>query len=323
MLSRVADAIYWVSRYIERAENVARFVDVNQSMSLGGTSQWAPLIFSSGDEEMFGKLYGDFSHANVLEFLLFNEENPNSILSCLIKARENARTIRDILSVSLWEAINRFYLRMREASRDAAKVRANPASFLERVKRGSHEVIGVYEATMSHGEAWHFARMGRLLERADKTSRILDVKYYILLPAASQAGSMFDVVQWSALLESTSALHMYRKRFGRIAPYSVAEFLMLDPQFPRSIRFCVEQCEISLQGIVGSGDSADSVPDVTVRDELKRLRARLESVTIGEIFQIGLHEFIDECQLGLNAIGAAVYHDFFEVDPQDVFQAQQ
>lgn len=323
MLSRVADAIYWVSRYIERAENVARFVDVNQSISLGGASQWAPLIYSSGDADLFAKLYGDFSYANVLQFLLFDEENSNSVLSCLVKARENARTIRDILSVSLWESINRFYLRMREASRDSAKVLGNPANFLERVKRGSHEVIGVYEATMSHGEAWHFARIGRLLERGDKTSRILDVKYFILLPEASQAGSMYDVVQWSALLESTSALHMYRKRFGRISPHAVAEFLMLDPHFPRSIRFCVEQCEASLQGIVGGGDTADSVPDVTVRDELARLRARLETITIGEIFQIGLHEFIDECQLGLNAIGAAVYHDFFEIDPQDVFQAQQ
>lgn len=323
MLSRVADAIYWVSRYIERAENVARFVDVNQSISLGGSSQWAPLVYASGDEELFGKLYGGFSTTNVLEFLLFQEENPNSILSCLIKARENARTIRDILSVSLWEAINRFYLRVREAQRDAARVLANPAPFLERVKRGSHEVIGVYEATMSHGEAWNFARMGRLLERADKTSRILDVKYFILLPDVSLTGSTFDVVQWSALLESTSALHTYRRQFGRIAPRNVAAFLMLDPHFPRSIRFCVEQIEASLTGIVGGGDAVDTVPDVTVRAQLAHLRERLETVTIDEIYELGLHEFIDECQLGLNAIGNAIYHDFFEIHPQDMAQAQQ
>lgn len=323
MLSRVADAVYWTSRYIERAENVARFVDVNQSISLGGASQWAPLIFASGDEELFTKLYGEFTTSNVLEFLIFHEENPNSILSCLIKARENARTIRDILSVSLWEAINRFYLRVREASRDSRPVLANPADFLERVKRGSHEVIGVNEATMSHGEAWNFARIGRLLERADKTSRILDVKYYILLPEQSRAGSMFDVVQWSALLESTSALHMYRKRFGRISPRAVAEFLILDPHFPRSIRFCVEQSEVSLHEIVGNGQTADSVLDVDVRDETAKLRARLETVTIDEIFQIGLHEFIDECQLGLNGIGAAIRRDFFEIDSQDAAQSQQ
>lgn len=323
MLSRVADAIYWVSRYIERAENVARFVDVNQSISLGGSSQWSPLVYASGDEELFSKLYGEFSTANVLEFLLFQQENPNSILSCLIKARQNARTIRDILSVSLWEAINQFYLRVHEAQRDAERVLASPAPFLERVKRGSHEVIGVYEATMSHGEAWHFARMSRLLERADKTSRILDVKYFVLLPDVSLAGSTFDIVQWSALLESTSALHTYRRQFGRIAPLSVADFLILDRHFPRSIRFCVEQAEASLEGIVGSGDATDAVPNVTVRDELARLRERLADVTVQEIFRIGLHEFIDECQLGLNAIGNALYHDFFEIRPQDLVQAQQ
>lgn len=323
MLSRVADAIYWVSRYIERAENVARFVDVNQSISLGGSTQWASLIYASGDEELFGKLYGEFSNTNVLEFLLFQEENPNSILSCLIKARENARTIRDILSVSLWEAINRFYLRVREASRDEDSVLANPANFLERVKRGSHEVIGVYEATMSHGEAWNFARIGRLLERADKTSRILDVKYFILLPDESLAGSTFDVVQWSALLESTSALHTYRKHYGRIKPHNVAEFLILDPHFPRSIRFCVEQCETSLEGIVGREGTEDFVPNVSVREDLARLRQRLATVTVGEIFQIGLHEFIDECQLGLNLIGNAIYHDFFEIGSNDIAPAQQ
>lgn len=323
MLSRTADAVYWVSRYIERAENVARFVDVNQSISLGGVSQWSPLIFASGDEEMFAKLYGDFSTANVLQFLLFNEDNTNSILSCLVKARENARTIRDILSVSMWEAINRFYLRVREASRESESVLQNPAEFLERVKRGSHEVIGVTEATMSHGEAWNFARIGRLLERADKTSRILDVKYFILLPPTSLAGSTFDVVQWSALLESTSALHMYRKRFGRIAPRSVAEFLILDPHFPRSIRFCIDQAELSLREITGRDRAGVPVSEGPVHRELAALRSRLDSTTGDDIFQYGLHAFIDDCQLGLNAVGDAIFHEFFDTSPQDSTSSQQ
>lgn len=320
MLSRVANAVYWMSRYIERAENVARFVDVNLSITLGGTSQWGPLIYASGDEELFGKLYGDFTTDHVLRFFLFDEENPNSILSCLIKARENARTIRDVLSVSMWEAINRYYLRVRDAARVPASVLAHPADFLEAVKRGSHTLIGVSEATLSHGEAWNFARIGRCLERADKTSRILDVKYFILLPDVSHVGSALDVVQWSALLESTSALHAYRKRFGRITPKSVAEFLILDPHFPRSVRFCVTQAQGSLHELTGTPLESGREP---VEIDTARLRAHLDNVGIEGILQFGLHEFIDTCQIGLNAIGEGVYHRFFEIRPHDAGQTQQ
>ena len=320
MLSRVADSVFWVNRYIERAENVARFVDVSQSLSLGGVPQWSPLVFASGDEELFNELYGECTAANVLRFLLFDERNSNSILSCLIKARENARTIREILSVSLWEAINRFYLRVREAAKDPEPVLLNPAVFLERVKRYSQEIIGVNEATMSHGEAWNFGRIGQLIERADKTSRILDVKYFILLPDVSKVGSALDVLQWSALLESTSALHMYRKRFGRIAPRSVAEFLILDPQFPRSMRFCVATMLSSLHEI--TGHTHGQGPSASERS-CEALNARLQSLSIEEIIQIGIHEFIDSFQQSLNAIGAEIYHGYFEVREHDAPQAQQ
>lgn len=312
MLSRVADSVFWVSRYIERAENVARFVDVSQSLSLGGAPQWAPLVFASGDEELFQKLYGECNAESVLQFLLFDERNSNSILSCLIKARENARTIREILSVSLWEAINRFYLRVREAARHPEPTLHNPATFLERVKRGSHEIIGVTEATMSHGEAWNFGRIGRLIERADKTSRILDVKYFILLPNVTQVGSALDVLQWSALLESTSALHTYRKRFGRIAPRSVAEFLILDPHFPRSMHSCVTSIHSSLNKITGYLPGQMATPSERLCDEL---HLRFQRTSIHDIIQIGMHEFIDSFQQSLNAIGAAIYHGFFEIRP--------
>ena len=320
MLSRVADAVFWVNRYIERAENVARFVDVSQSLSLGGAPQWAPLVFASGDEELFQEHYGECTSTNVLQFLLFDERNSNSILSCLIKARENARTIREMLSVSLWEAINRFYLRVREAAQNSEPILKHPAEFLERVKRFSHEITGVNEATMSHGEAWNFGKIGRLIERADKTSRILDVKYFILLPDVTKVGSALDVLQWSALLESTSALHMYRKRFGRIAPRSVAEFLILDPQFPRSMQFCVASMRSSLHRItetpVGQGQ--------TMSERLcEELHTRLQRLSIHDIIQIGIHEFIDSFQQSLNAIGMAIREGFFEVREIEPVQTQQ
>ena len=317
MLSRVADSVFWVNRYIERAENVARFVDVSQSMSLGGVPQWAPLVYASGDEQLFQEHYKAYDAESVLQFLLFDERNTNSILTCLIRARENARTIREILSVSLWESINRFYLRVREAAKDPGSILQNPANFLERVKRHSHEVIGVTEATMSHGEAWNFAQIGRLIERADKTSRILDVKYFILLPEVTQVGSTLDVLQWSALLESTSALHTYRKRFGRISPRNVAEFLILDPDFPRSMRSCVNGIQASLKQITGSNLSCPS------EQLCEELNLRLQRVSIHDIIQVGMHEFIDNFQQSLNAIGAAIYHGFFEIPSSSATQSQQ
>jgi uncharacterized alpha-E superfamily protein len=313
MLRRVADSVFWTSRYLERAENVSRFVDVYQALSLGGSSQWAPLIYASGDEGLFHEHYGEtYAAENVLTFLLFDQRNPNSILSCLIRARENARTIREILSVPIWEAINRFYLRVRDASASPAPVLHHPADFLESVRRASHEVIGVMVATMSQDEAWHFARIGRLLERADKTSRILDVKYFVLLPDKSKVGSAFDVVQWTALLESTSALHMYRKRFGPISPVHVAEFLLLDATFPRSVRYCIDQSESSLYAITGRplGTNLDSV-----QDKIARLHELLRGARIDEIVQRGLHQFIDDFQGSLNDIGAAIHHSFFEIQP--------
>ena len=320
MLSRVADAVFWVNRYIERAENVARFVDVSQSLSLGGVPQWAPLVFASGDEELFNEHYSQCNAENVLQFLLFDEKNSNSILSCLIKARENARTIREILSVSLWESINRFYLRVREAGKNPEPVLANPADFLERVKRYSHEVTGVNEATMSHGEAWNFVKSGRLIERADKSSRILDVKYFILLPDVTKVGSALDVLQWSALLESTSALHMYRKRFGRISPRSVAEFLILDPHFPRSMQFCVASMLSSLHKITGNQNGQGiTLPERLCED----LHARLQRLSIHDIIQIGIHEFIDSFQQSLNAIGEAIHAEFFVVREIEPVQTQQ
>jgi uncharacterized alpha-E superfamily protein len=321
MLRRVADSVFWTSRYIERAENVARFVDVNQSLSLGGSPQWSPLIYASGDHTQYHELYGrEFTADSVLGFLLFDERNSNSILSCLLKARENARSIREVLSVPIWEAINRFYLRVRDASRAPQGILKNPAYFLEQVKRASHEFIGVMEATLSHDEAWHFARIGRMLERADKTSRILDVKYFVLLPDPSKVGSAFDVVQWTALLESTSALHMYRKRFGRMAPQLVAEFLLLDPNFPRSVRCSVGQAERSLHAITGRpvGTDVDSVERL-----FADLIAHLQHARIQEIINHGLHEFIDGFQASLNKIGAEIYRGFFEIQPRKQRQSQE
>ncbi len=207
MLSRVADSIYWMNRYIERAENVARFIDVNLNMMLdlpgSASEQWTPLLQSTGDEFLFRERYGQATRGNVLAFLTSDAGNPNSMFSCLSSARANAQSVRETISSEVWEQINKCFLMVRSAA-TAGGVRDNPHDFYTEIRMASHLYMGIADATMSHGEAWHFGRLGHLLERADKTSRILDVKYFLLLPSVTDVGTSLEDIQWSAVLKSTS-----------------------------------------------------------------------------------------------------------------------
>jgi uncharacterized alpha-E superfamily protein len=315
MLSRVADSVYWMARYVERAENVARFIDVNHNLEidLGETAsrQWAPLVHTTGDDGAFNERFDSMTRNNVIQFLAFDSHNPNSILSCIRSARENARTIREIISSAMWEEINKFYHMVRKASLSKDLLQ-QPYDFCNRVKLASHLLIGVTDSTMSHGEAWHFARMGRLIERADKTSRIVDVKYFILLPDAKDVGSSLDVVQWSALLKSATALEMYRRVHGRILPVRVAHFLLLDRDFPRSMHYCVVKAMESLQMITGATAGTFSS---RVEQLLGRLRGEMDYASIEDIVERGLHEYIDDFQIRLNRIGDAVREEFFVAKP--------
>lgn len=319
MLSRVAESILWMSRYVERAENVARFIDVNLNMSLDlgpdMAHQWAPLVYTTGDHAPFIERYQLATQANVIQFLTFDEQNPNSILSCLAAARENARTVREMLSSPMWEELNKFYLMVREASRDTAAVHDSPFEFFDRIKHAGYVLEGVTEATMSHGEAWHFRRLGRMLERADKTSRILDVKYFLLLPNLSEVGTPFDTLQWASLLKSASALEMYRQTHGRITPDTVVEYLILDPNFPRAMRFCLSRAEQSLLAITGG---ASGTYRNRAEQRLGKLRAELDYTSIDDIISGGLHEFIDGFQTRLNEVGSAISETFFAAEPPPV-----
>lgn len=317
MLSRTADAIYWLARYVERAENVARFVDVNYTLALDlpyeSAAQWKPMVLTTGDESEFTDRYDDFSEQNVVQFLTFDRDNPNSILSCLWQARENARTVRDTISSELWEQVNQFYLLVKQASkRDALE---SPHKFFAEIKQASHLCTGIADSTMSHGEAWQFARLGRTLERADKTARILDVKYYMLLPNSDHVGSPYDALLWSALLKSASAFEMYRKRFRVILPDRVVEYLMLDPHFSRSMRFSIIGAERSLRLITGNDGSGYAN---SVERKLGQLRSELDYADVGEILQAGLHDYLDDFQDKLNQVGGAVYETFFAIKPAHV-----
>lgn len=316
MLSRVASSVYWMTRYIERAENIARFISVNLNLTLDfpteASWQWQPIIMATGDQHLFEKKHGrDYSARNVINFLALDQDYSNSIISSLRAARENARSVREIISSEMWEQVNRYYLELKDAAKtDLAGT--NPHKFFKIITMRGHMFTGLLYSTMSHGEAFQFALTGLLLERADKTSRILDVKYFMLLPQAGDVNTPYDSIQWAAVLKSASALEMYRKRFHRIIPKQVCDFLIFDGDFPRSIRYCLKKAETSMHNI--SGTPVGTVSNKAERT-LGRLCADLDYSDIEEIISMGMHEYLDSLQIKINNVGNAIHDAFFKLIP--------
>ena len=236
MLSRVANSLYWMSRYIERAENIARILDVNLQLLLDFRSydeasmrdHWIPIVECTGDEELFARLQGRATAASVAEFMVFQEANPNSIVSSICQARENARMVRDQITVEIWEELNRLYLFV--TSPQARMVWSeSPSEFFNQIKASSLQLIGLNYSTLIRNEGWWFTQTGKFIERADKTSRILDVRYHTLpergLP---EAVSQTEALEWSAILRSCSGWDAYKSIYGAdVHPKLVAEFLLL------------------------------------------------------------------------------------------------
>jgi len=310
MLSRVAHSLYWMSRYIERAENVARLLDVNlqflldfQGLETTELNTWEALILSSGDEALFRELHASADSRSVTEFLAFDLRNPGSILSCVYAARENARMIRDQISLEMWETINELHLVLK--STNTANVwAAGPQEFFARINRASHLFQGLTASTYSRSEGWEFIQFGKYIERADKTTRILDVKYHMLLPTAADVGGALDTAQWQAVLRSASALEAYRRYYVReILPWKVAEFLIFSDSFPRSLHFCLAEVDAFLRRILGETGTRPRSPATRAS---RRLLADLQSLTISDVLEQGLHEFLVSVQSTLARIGDEV-----------------
>jgi uncharacterized alpha-E superfamily protein len=317
MLSRVADSLYWLSRYIERAENTARILDVNLQVTLDSDHRgaedekrdWQPILATLEDQTLFNSLHNATNAETVCAFVTFAPENPGSICSCVARARENARTVREYISSEMWERVNSLYLWL--ISPEARRLyEASGIDFYRRIVDYSHQFHGTTNATLTHGEGWHFLQFGKYIERADSSSRILDLKYHILLPSGEDVGGTIDTVQWQAVLKSCSGLEAYRKLHrGQVNPWSVAEFIILHDTFPRSIRFCADGLDSALHRISGCGRDHFS-------NQAERLSGRLVSdlnyATIGEILKFGLHEYLDGIQGRLNKICAAMRKEYCE-----------
>jgi uncharacterized alpha-E superfamily protein len=312
MLSRVANSMYWMSRYIERAENIARIVDVNLQLLLDFRNlneerlaqHWLPIVQTTGDESQFFQLHKKATGNAVTEFLVFQMENPNSLVSSICQARENARMVRDQITIEFWEELNRLYWFVRTPQ--ARKVwNESPSEFFQQIKNSSLLLIGLSFATLIHNEGWLFSQVGKFLERADKTSRILDVRYQAPQKEVIANDSETDVLEWSAILRSCSAWDAYKSIYGaEVNPRLVAEFLMFNQDFPRSVRFCVAELNGALRRISGvaEGRFCNSAEKLA-----GRLVAELQFSTVDEIFDKGLHDYLDQLQLKINDIGHAMF----------------
>jgi uncharacterized alpha-E superfamily protein len=309
MLSRVADSLYWINRYVERAENISRFVEVSEAMALdcppGSAEPWLPLIDASGDRELFDQICPAGSPEDVVRFLVRHEDNPNSVVNCLAIARENARQIRDVVTTEMWEQLNGTYWLLQEAS----FWEQPPQEQLREIRRACQLFYGITDATLSRDLSWQFSRLGRLLERADKTSRILDVKYFLLLPSPEEVGGVIDELQWIALLRTAGAYQMFRQSQQRaIAPEAVAGFLLLNPVFPRSVRYCLERISETLRivhgkAVPGHPDAIECLSGLTL--------ARWSYTSIEDLISGGLHEAIDQLQQDLNQLHTLIEQRYF------------
>ena len=314
MLSRVANTLYWMVRYVERADNLARLIDVNQQLLLDSerldserlSGFWQPIILSAGEQELFNELYDKAASAEVIRFLTDDRRNPNSITSCIGQARENARTVRDQLSDELWEELNALYLFTRSGEADAL-LTSDPARYYQNVRRSAETFLGIAASTITRDEAWEFMDLGRHLERADKTTRFLDVANYLPGGAEGVEAASPGILHWSAILRSCGALGAYRAFNRVINARGVVEFLVFSREFPRSVRYCIERADISLHRISGT-------PRGTFSNDAERecgqLLAELNFGSTDDAFGNGLHLFLDSLQERFNRIGDEIFERY-------------
>jgi len=322
LLARYAEATFWMARYVERAENLARVLDVNETFSRDthGGQNWRSVLQLYDDGERFLARHDEASAAAVTYFYVLDPENPGSILSTIRMARENARTLRPLISTEMWIQLNIFYNRLRALTADDLR-EPRLVRLCGFIKESCQAHTGITEGTFYRDAGWSFYQMGRNLERADQTTRLLDVKYHLLLPSPAVVGSPVDISQWNAVLRSASGYHAYRRvRPSGMTAASVAGFLLFHANFPRSVHACVraladDLAQLRAHFALDAGTQAAA--------ELGVLLRSLESERIDAVVARGLHEYIDGIQIRLMAITAALGGEFFGVDSGDAASDKQ
>jgi uncharacterized alpha-E superfamily protein len=317
MLSRVAENIYWMARYIERAENTARIVAVNANLLLdlpkGIAPGWRPLVDITGANKLFEDHYKDYGERHVVRFLIGDERNSGSILTALVAARENCRTIRDFVPREAWELLNEIYLFARE---DLSKgmTKGGRHAYLKRVIQGAQNINGLLSGTMLHDQGYDFLHLGRFTERADMTTRIVDVRSANLLPDETTELRPFETIQWVSVLKSMTAYQAYRRSEQvRVLRGPVLRFLFQNEAFPRSVVHCVESLRNSLSKLPRN-ESALRVAG--------RLKRNLEGTEPRRLNQQQLHDFIDDLQVGIGDLHQEIARTWFPPPPESQSQSQ-
>ncbi len=313
LLSRYAECLFWLARYVERAEDLARILDVNQSFSRdgAGTHDWRPILQLYDDETAYRARRPEVTPEGVIAFYVLDGENSGSIFSSIRMARENARTLRPLISTEMWAQLNMFYNQLQRITPESLSEPSlnRICSF---VKESCQTHTGVTEGTFFRDEGWHFYRIGKNVERADQTTRLLDVKYRSLLPLGADPGSAVDVGQWNALLRSAAGYHAFRRVHPNgLSPKKVAKFLLLNRSFPRSIAACADEIMDAL-ATLGSEYALTAAGPIVAR--LAQLRHRLEKQRVERILEAGLHTFADGIQLDLIDLTRELGRAFFGHD---------
>lgn len=293
MLSRTADNLYWLARYVERAEYLARILEAAHRVTAlpvayaGASNEWESAVATAGCVNAFSSLYPEYNEENVTHFLAFSTDNPSSIRSCFEAARTNARSVRTALTVEMWDAINGTWLELQRYANGPTS-REQISRFLRWVQESSLRFDGSAYRTMLVNDAFWFTRLGVYIERADNTARILDVKYHLLLPAEEKIGGPLDYFQWAAILRSVSALTSYHWVYREsLKPWLIADLLILKSEMPRSLASCYENIVDHLDKI-----SQAYGRQGPAQKQARALRTRMKNLRIEDIFQSGLHEFI-------------------------------
>jgi len=311
MLSRTADNLYWLARYVERAEYIARILDTTLRLTalplayVGSTNEWESAVATAGCAGSFFEHYEEANEETVTEFLAFSTANPSSIRNCFEAARLNARAVRTALTSEMWDAINGAWLELKRWGK-GPRSREEFARYLRWVLGSSLRFDGSAYRTMLRNDAYWFSRLGVYIERADNTARILDVKYHLLLPADEKVGGPLDYFQWSSILRSVSALTAYHWVYREnVKPWLVADLLMLRDEMPRSLASCYENLVQNLDRIANAYGRQGPA-----QRQARSVRARLENSKIEQIFQNGLHEFIGAFVEDNNRLGTAVSQQY-------------
>ncbi len=309
MLGKTAGGLYWMFRFLERAENTARLVEAGFRIALtrssDSASEWKSVVTTAGVRNGYMEKYDSFAGPTVIDYLLRDTANPSSVMSVIENARMNARLVRTVLTTEVWEAVNENWMTLKEALRRPIKETELPG-ILGTIRQQSALVRGAMHGTMMRNDIFDFAQIGTALERADNTARIIDVKYYTLLPSASFVGSPLDNVQWETILRSVSAHRSFRwLNQDDMTSSNIADFLILDSRFPRSLSFCCRNMEENLGFL-----AKDYGVRMPCNDLVERQRDKLRAHTIGSIFDEGLHQFIGAFIRDNNAIGMQIEQDY-------------